>query len=126
MGIWLKSKGLLIDCVLSSPATRTRQTTQLVTSALGLDKTIVEFKEELYHASPDTFFRLIKTIPGNLTTVLIVSHNDGITQFANQLTETRIDYMQPGSVFAVSMPNSEWTHFETTKKKFLFYKEPER
>ncbi len=125
MGKWLQSKGLQIDRILSSPAARTRQTTELVAAAIGLAATIIEFNEELYHASPEIFFQLIAAIPSDVSNALIVSHNDGITHFANQLTTTRIDHMQPGSVFTITCTCSNWTDFSKAPKTFLYYRQPD-
>lgn len=124
MGAWLKSEGFQIDQVLSSTAERTRQTTSLVAESLGLESTQIEFKDELYHASPEIFFNVIASVPSEINTLLIVSHNDGITHFANQLTNARIDYMQPGSVFIVKCDLDNWSDFETAAKEFVGYNEP--
>jgi phosphohistidine phosphatase len=124
MGEWLKSEGFSIDQVLSSPAKRTQQTTELVIEQLGLNSSIIEYRDELYHAIPEVFFKTIPSVPNEINTLLIVSHNDGITHFANQLTNARIDYMQPGSVFIVKCDLDNWSEFETAAKEFVGYKQP--
>ncbi len=124
MGEWLKSQGFTIDKVVSSTARRTQQTTERVIEQLGLPLSAVEYLDELYHATPETFLKVIQTLPDSTNTVLIVSHNDGITQFANQLTDARIDCMQPGSVFAVETNIERWSDFKGSERTFLFYKQP--
>lgn len=124
MGAWLKSAGFSIDRVLSSAAKRTQQTTELVIDQLGLNPSTVEYRDELYHALPEIFFKTICSVPNEINTLLIVSHNDGITHFANQLTNARIDYMQPGSVFAIEWGSSEWSRFEKEKNRFIRYQTP--
>lgn len=125
MGIWLQAKGIGIDKVVSSPAIRTLQTTEGVCESMGIDASIVEFREALYHATPETFTTVIESFPQEANTVLLVSHNDGITHFATQLTNARIDYMQPGSVFAVSCACIKWGEFFQRERTFLFYRQPE-
>lgn len=124
MGKWLKAEGFRIDGVLSSPAKRTQQTTELVIEQLGLNSSIIEYRDELYHAIPEVFFKTIPSVPNEINTLLIVSHNDGITHFANQLTNARIDYMQPGSVFIVKCDLDNWSEFETAEKEFVGYRQP--
>lgn len=124
MGAWLKSQGFSIDQVLSSPAKRTQQTTELVIEQLGMNSSAVDYRDELYHAVPDVFFNVIRSVPNEINTLLIVSHNDGITHFANQLTNARIDYMQPGSVFIVKCDLDNWSGFETAAREFVGYKQP--
>ena len=124
MGVWLKAQSLSIDAVLSSTAKRTRQTTGLVIEQLGLSPSAVEYRDKLYHAQPDVFFKTICTVPDEIQTLMIVSHNDGITHFANMLTDARIDYMQPGSVFIVKSDCETWESFKESEREFVLYKQP--
>jgi phosphohistidine phosphatase len=124
MGGWLKNQQLSIDQIISSSAERTRQTAQIVAAAIGIESTAIEFKDELYHATPDVFFDVIRAVSNTVNTLLIVSHNDGITHFANSLTDARIDYMQPGSVFIVQANCQNWSAFEQTTRIFMGYQQP--
>jgi phosphohistidine phosphatase len=124
MGDWLKNQQLSIDQIISSSAERTRQTAQIVAAAIGIESTAIEFKDELYHATPDVFFDVIRAVSNTVNTLLIVSHNDGITHFANSLTDARIDYMQPGSVFIVQANCQNWSAFEQTTRIFMGYQQP--
>jgi phosphohistidine phosphatase len=124
MGEWLKNKQISIDQILSSSAERTRQTTEIVATAIGIETTSIEFKDELYHATPAVFFNVIRTVSNTVNTLLIVSHNDGITHLANSLTDARIDYMQPGSVFMVKADCQDWFAFEQASRSFVSYRQP--
>lgn len=126
MGQWLKEKGLPIDRVLCSSAVRTRQTTAALIEAMKLDPSILQYRDDLYHADPKTFYHAIESVPNEIRCLLIVSHNEGITQFANQLTTTKIDHMEPGSVFAVGTNSDQWDAFKKEKQLFLFYRSPDR
>jgi phosphohistidine phosphatase len=124
MGDWLKNQQLSIDQIISSSAERTRQTAQIVAAAIGIESTAIKFKDELYHATPDVFFDVIRAVSNTVNTLLIVSHNDGITHFANSLTDARIDYMQPGSVFIVQANCQDWSAFEQSTRIFMGYQQP--
>ena len=124
MGDWLKNQQLSIDQILSSSAERTRQTAQIVADAIGLENAAIKFKDELYHATPEVFFDVIRGVSNTVNTLLIVSHNDGITHFANQLTDARIDYMQPGSVFIIQADCPDWSAFAEANRNFIGYRQP--
>ena len=124
MGEWIKARGIRIDRILSSSARRTRQTTEKVMQGSALDPSQVEFMDELYHAGSKTFFETIQAQDDRIETLLIVSHNMGITDFANQLTNARIDHMQPGSIFAVQSNCVHWQEFPKAARSFLFYQQP--
>jgi phosphohistidine phosphatase len=124
MGAWLKAQSLSIDAVLSSTAKRTRQTTDRIAEQIGLNPSAINYLDDLYHAQTDVFFKTICTVPDEIQTLLIVSHNDGITHFANMLTDARIDYMQPGSVFIVKSDCETWESFKESEREFVLYKQP--
>ena len=124
MSEWLKAQVWTIDRVLSSTAERTRQTTRIITETIGLSHSQIEFKDELYQATPETFLNALASISIETKTVLIVGHNDGITQFANQLSDTRIDHLQPGSIFAVEWVADNWQRLEMMKNRFIVYRAP--
>jgi phosphohistidine phosphatase len=56
--------------------------------------------------------------------VAVFSHNPGITEFANSLTNVRIDDMPTCSTFALSIDTNSWNDFESAEKKFLFFDYP--
>jgi len=126
MGQWLMKKDLLIDRVLCSSAVRTRQTTAALCEPMKLDPSILHYRDDLYHADPETFYHALESVPNEIHCLLIVSHNQGITDFANQLTTTRSDHMQPGSVFSVGTNSDQWDAFKKEKQLFLFYRSPDR
>lgn len=86
MGKLLKSKGMIPALVISSTAERTKTTAQLVTSQLGIKAGKLLFEKELYLASAQEIFLLIKDTSPEYDSVMIVAHNPGITELLNRLT----------------------------------------
>ena len=82
--------------------------------------------EELYLAPPKVFESIICNVNDALNTVAIFAHNPGITEFANELTNTRIDEMPTCSVFAVKIETDSWKDFADAKKSFWFFDCPKR
>ncbi|MFA8386399.1 MAG: histidine phosphatase family protein [Pelagibaca sp.] len=79
MGRWLADRDWLPDEVLCSTATRTRQTLTL----LGLPDTRTRFERALYLAEPDEIIDTLRSASGD--TVLLLGHNNGIAECAQQL-----------------------------------------
>lgn len=86
MGKLLKSIGMIPALVISSTAERTKTTAQLVTSQLGIKADRLIFEKELYLASAQEIFLIIKDTPPEYNSVMIVAHNPGITELLNRLT----------------------------------------
>ena len=102
-GRWLKENNLLPDCVLCSPARRTRETLEAV---LGITGFVEKRLEDAVHgATPGTLMGLI-VARGDVDRLLVVGHNPGLEQLVALLSEgTSSDYrgMPPGGIAVLSV-----------------------
>lgn len=123
----LSERKVKIDALLASPAKRAKKTAELFAETLGIDPGKIIFISALYHASPDVFYEVISSLPDNLDSVALFSHNPGITYFVNSLdTKTRIDNMPTSAIFAAEAEISQWSGFPKAKKEFLFFDYPKK
>ena len=120
----LLEKKIKIDSFISSPAKRAARTARYFAKAFGFKKNTIDYKEKLYLAELEGFFSVIEKLDDTHDTVALFSHNYGITDFANQLTNTRIDNIPTCGVFTVSADCTSWKEFATAKKEFLFFDYP--
>jgi phosphohistidine phosphatase len=120
----LIDKKVKIDAFISSPAKRAAKTAKIFVDGYGRDKDDLLFKEELYLAAPATFFSVIEKIDDAYNSVAIFSHNNGLTDFANLLTDARIDNIPTCGIFAVTIDSDSWSDFRTAKKEFWFFDYP--
>ncbi|MHC1654702.1 SixA phosphatase family protein [Stenotrophomonas maltophilia] len=97
-GKWLKENKLLPDCVLCSPARRTRETLEAVLATIGYVEKRLE--DRIYEATPGTLAALVDD-RRDLDRVLIVGHNPGLERLVALMTEgTSSDYrgMPPAGI----------------------------
>ena len=120
----LLDKKIKIDAFISSPAKRAARTAKIFAEELGAKKKDILFRGDLYLASPSTFFDVIAETDDSFDTIAVFSHNEGITAFANQLTDARIDNIPTCGVFAVKSESSSWKKFKGAKKEFWFFDYP--
>lgn len=120
----LLDKKIDIDAFVSSPAKRAKKTAELFVKEYDVKKGKIVFIEELYLAAPETFFNVIADLDDKYDSIAVFSHNNGITDFANQLTETRIDEIPTCGVFAVKANAKHWKDFREAKKEFWFFDAP--
>jgi phosphohistidine phosphatase len=120
----LLDKKIKIDAFISSPAKRAKRTATIFAKEYKRDKNEVILKEELYAASSETFYEVIKKVSDKQDTIAIFSHNPGITDFANSLTDSRIDNIPTCGIFAVKIDSKHWKEFEEAKKEFWFVDYP--
>ena len=85
MGKLIRKRKLQPDLVLSSPAERARQTTQLVIEAAGL-KTELRYDERIYEAGVARLLEIISQIDDEVNVAMLVGHNPGFEELQEALT----------------------------------------
>ena len=114
-----------IDAFVASPAKRAKQTAEAFATAYKAAADKIIFFSALYHAAANVFYEVIVSLPDNLHTVAIFSHNPGITYFVNSLqTKVSVDNMPTCGIFAVQVDIEHWKDFLTAGKTCLFFDYP--
>lgn len=126
MAARLMEKGIVPDRVLVSPAKRTRKTAAYFMEAWKLPEEKMQMPEELYLASPAIFRKLIQALPDEVGTLAVISHNNGLTDFANELTNVRVDNIPTCGIFAVKIAIESWRAFDEGEKEFWFFDYPKQ
>ena len=75
-------------------------------------------------AGQSSFENLIKNTMDKYNTIAVFSHNEGITHFANTLTDKKTDNIPTCGVFAVKIKSKHWKDFADAKKEFWFFDYP--
>ena len=122
MAKFLKSNEVKIDAFVTTPAKRTITTCRYFAEVFE-NKNIKKI-EELYNASSTEFLELIENLDDSVENVAIFSHNNGITYFANSLTNENIEHMPTCSVVAFKIDTKNWAEFKKSAKEFLFFYKP--
>ena len=120
MALRLLDKKVKIEAFIASPAKRARRTASIFAKEYKTAKDEIIFKEELYAAEPGVFSDIISKVSDKLDSIAVFSHNPGITDFANSLTDSKIDNIPTCGIFAVKIYSKHWSEFEEAKKEFWF------
>lgn len=116
----LMDKTATIDAFVSSPANRAFTTATYFAEAFHQTQEQIIQIPELYHAPQFVFYDVVQGLNNAWDTVAIFSHNPGITEFANSLTNAHIDNMPTCCIFAIKAEITDWKDFQTAAKKFWF------
>jgi phosphohistidine phosphatase len=84
-GEWLAANVGRIDLAVISPSQRTRSTWELVSAELDVPPP-TRFDERVYGASEGTLLEVLRELPEDLSTVVLVGHNPGIEGLVSTLT----------------------------------------
>ena len=120
----LLKKKINIDAFMSSPATRARSTAEYFAKAYGIKPDRIEIVPDLYMAGPAVFTQTIRNAPPAANTIAVFSHNNGITAYANLISDARIDNMPTCSIFAVKCHIPDWSAFQPKNNEFYFFDYP--
>lgn len=85
VGRWLGRNVDAIDLAVVSPANRARTTWALASAELS-PAPPTRFDDELYGAFAGQLLEIIRTLPDDATTVILVCHNPGVEELVELLT----------------------------------------
>lgn len=103
-GRWLGQQKLIPDCVLCSPARRTRETLEAVLAAIGYVDQRIE--PSIYEATPGTLIALADT-HRDVGRLMLVGHNPGFEQLTALMHSGQSgDYrgMPPAGIAVLHVP----------------------
>jgi phosphohistidine phosphatase len=120
----LRKRGIPIDVLVSSPAERAFRTARFFAKEFEVKKNDILVEKALYGALSSHFEQVIGSLKDKVNTAAIFSHNPGITDYANTLTNVRTDNVPTCGVFAVQANVESWKEFAKAPKSFLFYDYP--
>ncbi len=87
LGRWLAEEELLPDLVLSSPAARTRQTTEHLLAGAGVPDVEVWGGRGLYDGGPARVLDAVREVPEETTTLWLVGHQPVMGIVASTLAD---------------------------------------
>jgi phosphohistidine phosphatase len=120
MSRFMKNKNISIDYLVSSPALRALNTCRIFNQTYQLSMTTAE---KLYNPSERNFESVIYALDDQLNSVALFSHNNGISNFANSISEDIFHFPTCG-VAGFEIDCNSWSEFDGAKKKLLFFYEP--
>jgi phosphohistidine phosphatase len=102
MGAWLRDGGYLPDRVVCSTAMRARQTWELI--APLFPAATVSYEPRLYGASVFGLLMLVREVPDDAATALLIGHNPAIGELASALPDEHETRFPTASVAVLRIP----------------------
>jgi phosphohistidine phosphatase len=110
MGELLLEHDLVPDCIISSAATRARQTAALLAEAAGYEGEII-FDPALYGGASEDFARALSKVAPGVGTVLVVGHNPDLEDLLELLSGTW-ERMPTAAIAQLQLPIDRWSSFD--------------
>lgn len=116
MAIRLLDKGYKIDKIFSSPATRTRQTTEIFAQVHQIPPDNIKYFRALYLGDTLSYIETAHWLKENVNVLAVVGHNPGVSNFTNDMTGSDISLPTCG-IAIIEVECNDWQDFETAPKR---------
>lgn len=109
-----------IDLIISSPAVRALATAEIFARALKYPVEEIIQKKKLYLGNTDAYHELFFEVPDHVNSLMIVGHNQSITDFANQFMKTKLMNLPTSGIVSINLITDTWENASVAKKKTNF------
>ena len=124
MGRALAERRITVDYLLSSSAVRAMSTAALVAREINYPHEQITVLDDLYRADVPGLLRVLRRCPDAATSVLLVGHNNTITEAANQLSPSPISELSTGAIVCLHFRTDHWADLDPANAEFYFYDTP--
>jgi phosphohistidine phosphatase len=108
------------ELVLTSPAVRAQQTTEIFMRELELPPRKRRIEERLYLAQPEDILEAIRTTGPRISHLMVVGHNPGLSDLARRLASGgRLDDLPTAAFCTMSFDARTWVDVEPGKARDL-------
>ncbi len=122
----LKKRGIHPNLIISSPASRARQTAQIFAKELHYDETQIEYQKFIYDGYTSAeFIDFLSQYGKSHETIVVVGHNPEIAMMAINLTDGNYFHFPTTAATAISYDIDSWDQMMVREGKtewFIFPK----
>lgn len=124
MGQALAKRHIHLDLLVSSPAVRALSTAALVAKEVDYPPDRIEVVESIYEATVPDLLAVVHQLPDAADSVLLVGHNNTITEFANLLSPSSIPDMPTASIVCLKFSTTRWADVDRANAEYYFFDKP--
>jgi phosphohistidine phosphatase len=106
MGRLLREAGQVPQAIVSSIAERARQTAAAVADGCGFEGEI-QYEASLYAAPAEAYLAILRGMPAEIQSALVVGHNPGLEELVEELTGED-EHLPSGAIARVELTLERW------------------
>lgn len=116
MGRYISENDVRPDVIISSPATRARETAELIIDASEL-KSELRFDQRIYDATWLDLLKVIAGIENEIESALLIGHNPGFEETVFRLTDEKV-IMPTAALVKIELNIERWNETSELCGKF--------
>lgn len=124
MALRLKTKGLLPQQIISSPALRAFTTAEYFAEVLGIEKANIVKEMEIYDALPSTLLNVVNNLDDTSSFSALFGHNPGITNIVQDLCSTDLNNVPTCGMMLINFPFDTWRMVSAGTGELIFFDFP--
>lgn len=122
----MREMHLFPDYIITSGATRARSTAEFFKKEFNLSPEQFEVSNDLYEASTETLFDVLRSAPDRARFVYLFGHNPTLTWVANSLSGVHIDNVPTCGVIHAQAIITSWKKFKPEHAGFIGFHYPKQ
>jgi phosphohistidine phosphatase len=122
----LSQQGVNPDLIISSPANRAITTAKYFCDPLDYKFQNLQIEPELYEATGNEILDIIADCDNKHKSLMLFSHNPGLTDLADQLSDKPIENIPTCGVVAFSLNINKWDEINKNNSKVIFFEYPKK
>jgi len=123
MGQRLAQRGVKLDVMLSSPATRALTTAEHLAKAMGIKRKQIVVNDRLYAATANELLDVIEGLGDGPERVMLVAHNPGLGELAHHFA-SEITHMPTCAIAEFRFEARSWADIAKAQLAHVVFDEP--
>ncbi len=107
--------------IWSSPARRAKETALIFAQNISYPVESIIFKEELYTFDEKKLEDSIKSCSDEFQHIIVVGHNEAVTNFVNKFGSTLIDNVSTSGIVNIIFEQNNWKNIENGSTKNVVF-----
>lgn len=104
----IRDKISRIDAIVSSAARRTKMTAEVIAQEVDIERHMIQYHSGLWTDDMSTIIAMIRSFPASRKSVIIVWHNDSLSDAAMSLTDAPLDMMNKSGFIGLGFDVTDW------------------
>lgn len=122
----LKDVGIRPSLILSSPAVRAWSTAKIIAGEISYPIEFLQRDRDLYHAGAARLLKVIASQDEGFKNILVVAHNPGLTDLANELIPGVTNNIPTAGFVAAKVDTDSWDLAARRSAELIEYDYPKR
>jgi phosphohistidine phosphatase len=122
----LKNQLQEIDLIITSHANRAIHTATIFAGVINYPFEQIRISSNLYESNEAKIKSLVRTLPDNVSKVMIVGHNPTFTSFANRYLQEQIDNVPTSGLVGIVFKIDKWNDISIEKVHSSLFEFPNK